>query len=610
MIHHRRFRNFRSFAVIDFEYEISDGDLPNVLCLVAYIFDDNFKHVRTIRMWRGEFGAAPPFDIGPDTLIIGYSLWAEMSCFITLGWKFPVHVFDLHTAYLSISNILLPYDDDENRKKPRKKLQDACRAYDIEGWENIDKGDMAKDIGNGLWRKYGKPAVLTYCQEDVAKSSELFRRQVTGYCDRAPADVEFVLAWSEYSAKAVSRIQARGTPIDMPLWNLVQENKAAVIRALILRFDPSYADVAPEHIYTIDGEWSDARFEKWLAHAGVIAWPRLASGKIQIDSDAFRMMYPAHPALAGLHALRDAIGVVVRARIPIGHDSRNRPSIFPFGCATGRNAHAKSLFNAHASMRSFMLFPEDSIGVYFDWRTQEIAVAAAYSGDQQLIEDYSGGDVYHALAIMCGLTNDTDTKRWKNDHKGQRQQMKAIQLGINYGMGVRSLARGLDRHPLIAAEVIRRHKNRHPQYWAWRAERVQRAMFERKIEADFDGWPMHLSTSPNKRTLYNFPMQSGGASMLRLAAVRLCEAGLVPSMLVHDGILLELQNPEQVEQARAIMEAAGTEVCKGLVVDVETEFDTRKHGSRFIDKRPIAIEMWRTVMDVLIEIGALKAGTV
>jgi DNA polymerase I len=439
----------------------------------------------------------------------------------------------------------------------------------------------------------------------------LFRRQVTGYRDRAPVNVELIVSWSEYSAKAVARVQSRGMPIDMPLWILVQEHKAAVIKALILRFDPSYVDGAAEHIYTIDGEWSDARFEKWLAHVGILAWPRLASGKIQIDGDAFRMMYSAHPALEGLRALRDALGVIVRARIPIGRDGRNRPSIFPFGTATGRNAHAKSLFNAHASMRSFMVFPKQSIGVYFDWRTQEIGVAAAYSGDEQLAADYSGGDVYHALAHMCELTRDTDIKRWKSEQTSQRQQMKAIQLGINYGMGVRSLSKGLNRHPLIAAEVIRRHQDRYPQYWRWRAERVQRAMLERRMEAEFDGWPMHLSTSPNKRTLYNFPMQSGGASMLRLAAVRLCEAGLVPSMLVHDGILLELQNQEQVEQARAIMQAAGTEVCRGLVIDVETEFDTRKHGSRFVDKRPVAIKMWNVVMGVLQEIGALpKAGDV
>ena len=75
---------------------------------------------------------------------------------------------------------------------------------------------------------------------------------------------------------------------------------------------------------------------------------------------------------------------------------------------------------------------------------------------------------------------------------------------------------------------------------------VERAMLERVIVSEFDGWPLHISTSPNKRTLYNFPMQAGGAEMLRLAANRLCDAGLVPSMLVHDGILLELDSEEQV----------------------------------------------------------------
>ena len=40
--------------------------------------------------------------------------------------------------------------------------------------------------------------------------------------------------------------------------------------------------------------------------------------------------------------------------------------------------------------------------------------------------------------------------------------MKALQLGINYGMGVRSLSRGLDRHPLIGSEVIIRHQRAYP----------------------------------------------------------------------------------------------------------------------------------------------------
>jgi len=60
----------QSVVVCDFEYEAAAGDLPNVLCMVAYELDEKLRHVRTIRLWRDEFGAAPPFDIGPDALFV------------------------------------------------------------------------------------------------------------------------------------------------------------------------------------------------------------------------------------------------------------------------------------------------------------------------------------------------------------------------------------------------------------------------------------------------------------------------------------------------------------------------------------------------------------
>ena len=165
--------------------------------------------------------------------------------------------------------------------------------------------------------------------------------------------------------------------------------------------------------------------------------------------------------------------------------------------------------------------------------------------------------------------------------------MKALQLGINYGMGVMSLSRGLGRHPMIGSEVIIRHQQRYPNFWAWRAEMVQRAMLERSIVSEYDGWPLHLAHSPNRRTLYNFPMQSGGAEMLRLAANRLCDADLVPIMLVHDGILFEFDNEEQVEHAMEIMRAAGRDVCGGFEIGVD-EDQKLIGGARYRDKRPVA----------------------
>jgi len=594
---------FTQFVVADFEYEVSPDDLPNPLCMVAYVLNENLQHIHTIRMWRDQLltSRCPPFDIGPDTLFVAYSAWAEMTCFKVLGWQFPTHIFDLHTAYLAASNILLPYNPDEKRKKQRKRLSDACRAYGIYGWENIDKGAIAKDIGGGRWRDHGQEAVFTYCEEDSAMSTKLFRAMLAGSPQFPPADIARVLYWSNYSAKPTTLIQMKGIPIDIELWNLVQENKAAVIAELIRQFDPSHGSKCP--IYTPEGEWSYERFERWLVYARVAAWPRKDSGRLDLESDAFRLMYHV-PGIEGLHALRDCIGFIAKARLPIGRDGRNRPSLFPFATATGRNAHAKSPFNAHASIRSFIVFPAGSIGVYLDWRTQEVAVAAARSGDKNLKRAYLDGDVYHTLAHDVGLTHDPDREHWKQHNPAARQRMKALQLGINYGMGVPSLAKGLDRHPLIASGIIEQHKRIYPRFWKWRSDQVTVAMLNRRIESVF-GWSLRITTSPNQRTLFNFPMQSGGAEMLRLAAWRLCEAGIVPCMLIHDGILFEMTDREQIEHAKEIMRAAGREVCDGLEVGMDTD-QLLIGGARYADKRPMAQKMWATIMSVLIAIGALS----
>ena len=389
-------------------------------------------------------------------------------------------------------------------------------------------------------------------------------------------------------------------PIDMAIWGAIQENKLAVIDELRRRFDPSYGDDDP--IYTPDGNWSRDAFARWLVRNGIAAWPRNAAGMLSFEGDDFRLMYHV-PGIEKLHALRDSMGVIARARLPIGTDGRNRPSLFPFGTATGRNAHAKSLYNAHAGMRSLMVFPPDTIAVYLDWRTQEVGIAAARSGDQRLMASYLGGDVYHDLARMCGLTTDPDRKRWKANHKDQRQRMKSLQLAISYGMGVPSLAKGLDRHPLIASGIIEMHRRTYSRFWEWRANSTEQAMLDRRIESEF-GWPLRISTSPNKRTLYNFPMQANGAEMLRLAAWRLCEAGLVPSMLVHDGILLELQNKEQVAHAVEIMRTAGRDVCDGFEIGVDID-QMLEGGARYRDGRDVAKQMWATIEDVLQAIGAI-----
>jgi hypothetical protein len=44
-------RYFEQVVVVDFEYEIEDGGLPNVLCMVAHLLNANLQHIRTIKLW-------------------------------------------------------------------------------------------------------------------------------------------------------------------------------------------------------------------------------------------------------------------------------------------------------------------------------------------------------------------------------------------------------------------------------------------------------------------------------------------------------------------------------------------------------------------------------
>ena len=99
-------------------------------------------------------------------------------------------------------------------------------------------------------------------------------------------------------------------------------------------------------------------------------------------------------------------------------------------------------------------------------------------------------------------------------------------------------------------------------------------------------------------------MQGNGAEMLRLAAWRLCEAGIIPNMLIHDGVLLEVRDKEQTAQAIEIMKAAGRDVCGGLEIGVDID-QRLEHGARYKDKRPVAKEMWSSIVRVLADVGAI-----
>ena len=154
--------NFGRIAVVDFEYEVADGELPNALCMVAHVLDEHLEHVRTIKLWRGEFGATPPFDIGPDTLFVAYSAWAEMTVLQGIGLAIPSsHLRPAH--HLSRRQqrpAALRTRHSEDVSRQRAWRPPAALTVSRVGLAST-KTPCAQAIGDGSWRgKYSPEQIL------------------------------------------------------------------------------------------------------------------------------------------------------------------------------------------------------------------------------------------------------------------------------------------------------------------------------------------------------------------------------------------------------------------------------------------------------------------
>ena len=76
---------FTEIWAVDFEFGAKAGENPEPVCLVAW----ELRSGRKLRLWRDEFGSAPPYPTGPDVLFVAYYASAEIGCHLALGWPVP-----------------------------------------------------------------------------------------------------------------------------------------------------------------------------------------------------------------------------------------------------------------------------------------------------------------------------------------------------------------------------------------------------------------------------------------------------------------------------------------------------------------------------------------
>jgi hypothetical protein len=287
------------------------------------------------------------------------------------------------------------------------------------------------------------------------------------------------------------------------------------------------------------GPWkfSAARWVAYMARRG-IAWPTGESGAPDLCDDTFKEMAKCYPAEVGpIRELRQALSRLRLNDLAVGSDGRNRCLLSAFKAKTSRNqpSNSKFIFGPSVWQRSLIRPGPGRMVLYCDWEQQEFALAAWLSKDRAMMAAYETGDPYLAFAKQAGAVPLSATKQ---SHRVEREQFKVCALGVQYGMSASSLACRLNVSPYRGRELLRLHQQTYSRYWAWSEAVQDRAMLTGQLSTVF-GWTLHVGRDVNPRSLRNFPVQGGGAEMLRLAACLATERGLMVCAPVHDALLVE-----------------------------------------------------------------------
>ena len=561
--------------LLDFEFVSEPGSHPSPVCLVA----NELISGRTVRLWRDGFGSKPPFRVDPAVLFVAYYAPAELSCFLALGWPLPARMLDLYVEFRAETNgLALPIG---------RSLLGALSFHGIPGITSDEKKSMRDLVlRGGPWTESERRGILDYCATDVDCLGPLLERMLPGI-RRTRQGFGQALLRGRYAA-AVARMEHTGIPIDVSTLEMLRQHWGDIKLGLIADIDKDYG------VYE-GTTFKSGLFASWLDAEG-IAWPRTTTGRLQLDQDTFRDMSKAYPKLGPLKELRHALSEMRLEEIAVGPDGRNRTMLSPFGARTGRNtpSNSKFIFGPAVWLRSLIKPGPGRAVAYVDWSSQEVAIAAALSGDEGLRDATESGDPYLAFAKRSGLAPLDATKQ---SHAVIRDVCKTVVLGTNYGMGPRSLAFRTGLSVIEAQDVLRKLAIAFPTFWDWAQHVIDVGILAGRLSTVF-GWPIHVTDNARPTALRNYPMQANGAEMLRLACCLATEQGVAVCAPIHDALLVEgdiAEFDDVITTTRAAMARASCDVLDGL--EIGTDVSIVAYPERYMDPR--GQTMWERVIERL-----------
>ncbi len=559
--------------VTDYEFYGDDSDpLPTPICYVA----KNLKTGELIRHWITKKESYPEYSLNDKSLFIAFYSPAEMRCHLALNFDFPIYILDLFPEFRCLTNGL---------KTPSgSSLIGACLYYGLSPSDASYKEAMRTRILEGPpYNKKERIQILDYCQKDVDMTTELFNVM------KPHINLPYALLRGKYMGN-VSRIEANGIPIDVQSLNMLKDNWEIVKTKLIKEVDKKYG--------VFDGDTFKMKNFKDYLLKHKIPWEYTKEGLPRTDENYFKEQVKMYPQLRELQELRYSLGKLKLNKLRIGNDNRNRSSLHPFRSVTSRNqpSSAEYVFGPAVWFRSFIKPEKGRAIAYCDYAQQEIGIAAALSNDENLKLAYNSGDPYLEFAKVAGTIPPYGTKK---THQEQRDIFKSLMLGLNYGMSTETFALKTAIPFIKAKMMVKTHKQRFHKYWTWNTNFIDMGVMNGKVKTNFY-WQFYTSNVQRINSLKNWPMQSNGAEILRLAISMCFDDGIKVIGPVHDAILIESpasKIEDDVKNTIKCMEDA-SEYIIGFKIRAESTIV--RYPDRYVDPRgaPMWETIWKLINDV------------
>jgi DNA polymerase-1 len=239
-------------------------------------------------------------------------------------------------------------------------------------------------------------------------------------------------------------------------------------------------------------------------------------------------------------------------------------------------------------------FPKGFKGVNADYSQIELRIAADQSGDRNMIETFESGRDLHAdtASKVFNVPYELCAQDGHEYYNTYRKYSKSINFGIVYGMGANSLSAQINVSVEEAQEMIDKYAEAYPQLWEYLQRQKKNAIRNLAVRTasgrlqefqapskDLDEDEIRKQNSAIGRNGMNMPIQGTSADILK-RALKLLDDALEPYEawivnIVHDEIMVEAREDENLETVRKLTEDCMIAAAKEFVTKVPIKVDAK-----------------------------------